>query len=115
MKLLKISSIAIWLLGNSLILTGQEATDLEGTSIIQDTICQAAFSSAPDSLTSFPFYYHFMDLSTGNINEWYWDFGDGFFSTEKNPSHQYSEAGTYHVCLTASDINDPAGCSDQDC
>jgi PKD repeat protein len=115
MKLLKIYAIAIMLLGNAFILTGQIVTDLQGAGIVQDTICQAAFSSAPDSLTSYPFYYHFMDLSTGNINQWYWDFGDGFFSTEKNPSHQYAEAGTYHVCLTASDKNDPAGCSDQVC
>ncbi len=30
-----------------------------------------------------------------------WDFGDGNFSTEKNPSHIYSASGKYNVCLTA--------------
>ena len=30
-----------------------------------------------------------------------WNFGDGKTSTEKNPKHRYSEAGTYTVTLTA--------------
>ena len=30
-----------------------------------------------------------------------WEFGDGATSTEANPSHGYSEAGTYTVTLTA--------------
>ncbi len=47
---------------------------------------------------------HFTDLSTGNnITEWYWDFDDGSFSTEKNPSHHYSYPGTYFVSLIVSD------------
>jgi len=77
--------------------------------------CKANFTVSPDSLTSFPFYYHFKDLSTGNINIWHWDFGDGSTSTERNPSYQYEEPGTYSICLTVSDINDPSGCNDQFC
>jgi PKD repeat protein len=29
-----------------------------------------------------------------------WDFGDGTYSTLFDPSHQYTQAGTYKVCLT---------------
>ena len=38
--------------------------------------------------------------STGTVNQWLWDFGDGTTSSEKNPSHTYSEAKTYTVTLT---------------
>lgn len=31
---------------------------------------------------------------------WVWDFGDGTTSTEQNPSHTYTEFGTYDVRLT---------------
>ncbi len=34
-----------------------------------------------------------------------WDFGDGNTSTEVNPSHTYSSAGTYDVTLTVTDSN----------
>jgi chitodextrinase len=34
---------------------------------------------------------------------WYWDFGDGYNSTEQNPTHAYSEVGEYNVTLTVTD------------
>ncbi len=48
-----------------------------------------------------PLSIHFTDLSE-NATEWNWDFGDGTNSTEQNPTHTYSEAGTYTVNLTVS-------------
>jgi hypothetical protein len=33
---------------------------------------------------------------------WTWDFGDGSGSAERNPSHFYTAAGPYEVCLTVS-------------
>ncbi len=35
--------------------------------------------------------------------EWFWEFGDGESSEEKNPSHIYEESGTYEVSLIVSD------------
>ena len=32
--------------------------------------------------------------------DYYWDFGDGYISTEYNPTHTYDSIGTYTVCLT---------------
>lgn len=32
--------------------------------------------------------------------DYYWDFGDGYISTEYNPTHTYDSIGTYSVCLT---------------
>ncbi len=42
----------------------------------------------------------FTDLSEGNVVKWYWDFGDGQTSGQKNPVHNYSIPGVYEVCLT---------------
>ena len=46
---------------------------------------------------------HFHDLSSGNIVAWYWDFGDGNMSCQRNPIHRYAENGTYTVRLTVWD------------
>jgi len=48
----------------------------------------------------------FTDKSTdvdGSIIQWFWDFGDGTSSSEKNPSHQYVDIGTFKVKLTVED------------
>lgn len=44
----------------------------------------------------------FTDLSTGaNIDQWYWEFGDGATSTLQNPVHTYIDTGWFAVSLTA--------------
>jgi|GEM_PF-647415 len=44
----------------------------------------------------------FTDTSSGNPTNWSWTFGDGATSTDQNPTHTYTSAGTYTVNLTAS-------------
>ncbi|MEA2414997.1 MAG: hypothetical protein QOI58_1654 [Thermoanaerobaculia bacterium] len=44
---------------------------------------------------------NFVDRSTGTPTSWSWTFGDGGTSTEQNPVHTYSGAGTYTVSLKA--------------
>ncbi len=39
----------------------------------------------------------------GTISAYAWDFGDGNTSSEANPSHTYTDAGTYNVVLTVTD------------
>ena len=41
--------------------------------------------------------------SDGTIMSWFWDFGDGKTSTDKNPSHWYRRYGTYTITLTVTD------------
>ncbi len=38
--------------------------------------------------------------STGNVTGWLWDFGDGFTTKERNPSHEYNDYGQKTVKLT---------------
>ncbi|ACL15493.1 PKD domain-containing protein [Methanosphaerula palustris] len=47
----------------------------------------------------------FNDTSTGTVNRWFWDFGDGATSTIQNPTHTYTLPGTYKVMLTAGNAN----------
>ncbi|MBI2968191.1 MAG: PKD domain-containing protein [Bacteroidetes bacterium] len=77
------------------------------------SMCEAGFTY---SIYDFfgTLFADFNDTSTGGPTTWYWDFGDGQFSTSQNPlPHQYDSAGLYNVCLT---ISDSAGfCFDMYC
>ncbi|RMH01400.1 MAG: PKD domain-containing protein, partial [Planctomycetota bacterium] len=61
----------------------------------------ADFVGAPTSGAA-PLVVDFRDLSTGSPTSWNWDFGDGNTATAQNPSHTYTQAGTYTVSLTVS-------------
>jgi len=61
----------------------------------------AEFSGTPTS-GDFPLNVTFTDQSTDGPTGWSWTFGDGGTSTNQNPSHTYTAAGTYTVSLTAS-------------
>jgi PKD repeat protein len=58
---------------------------------IQDEVNMTDNSSDPD----------------GTITAWFWDFGDGTNSTDKNPSHTFSQKGERQITLTVTD-NDGA-------
>ncbi|MDB5271449.1 MAG: hypothetical protein JWP58_4489, partial [Hymenobacter sp.] len=45
--------------------------------------------------------FGFTDLSQRGPATWHWTFGDGTTSTLRNPSHTYTQAGTYPVKLRA--------------
>jgi len=44
---------------------------------------------------------NFLDTSI-NVASWFWNFGDGFQSTQQDTSHTYADPGLYNVCLTVS-------------
>jgi hypothetical protein len=66
----------------------------------------ADFSSNITSGCS-PLSVQFND-SSQNATAWNWNFGDGFNSTNQNPVHTYSSAGTYTVNLIVSNANKAA-------
>lgn len=61
----------------------------------------ADFTTESTSGTA-PLTVNFSDTSAGESDSWTWDFGDGIFSTEQNPSHSYTDSGIYTVILTVS-------------
>ncbi|MGA2913049.1 MAG: PKD domain-containing protein [Methanoregula sp.] len=60
----------------------------------------ANFSASPTADIA-PVTTTFTDTSLGSPTSWSWDFGDGSYSTSRNPTHTYSTIGTYTVNLTA--------------
>lgn len=50
---------------------------------------------------SAPLDVEFTDTTSGSPTNWLWDFGDGEFSDEENPTHTYAASGSYSVSLTS--------------
>lgn len=76
---------------------------------IVPTLVNAGFSFSP-ACQGVPI--QFTDTSSvqnGTLGSWFWDFGDGNTSTAQNPTHTYSNSGTYNVTLIAFST---AQCSD---
>lgn len=63
----------------------------------------ADFTASP-TYGSAPLNVSFTDNST-NATSWYWKFGDGNASTERNPTHNYSTDGDYTAILAVKNSN----------
>lgn len=64
---------------------------------------------APNASYSYStnFYTAVTNNTSSNGISYFWDFGDGFTSTDFEPSHVYVTNGTYNICLTVySDCGD---------
>lgn len=70
----------------------------------------AAFSANPPNAHVFE-NIDFTDLTQSDfpLTSWDWNFNDGNFSNDQNPSHNYAEGGDYDVILIVEDEN---GCID---
>ncbi|AKB82590.1 Chitin binding protein [Methanosarcina barkeri 3] len=66
------------------------------------SVTEKPVANFTSSVTSgkLPLSVTFTDKSTGTPTKWKWSFGDGTTSTQQNPIHKYSKAGTYTVNLT---------------
>ncbi len=70
-----------------------------------DTISIASIPMAPRAVGTLTLVDNFLtctNLST-NSSTYLWDFGDGFTSTDKSPSHVYDSLGSYTITLIAFD------------
>jgi len=83
--------------------TSDYIKDLKSIKKVSENDVEARFS-ASTTYTSSTDYIYFTDESAGDdITSWYWDFGDGSYSTEQNPYHRYRyESGYMTVSLTVS-------------
>lgn len=48
--------------------------------------------------------FQFTDKSSQNPLNWFWDFGDGSYSTLQNPMHEYRQNGVYDVKLKVGNL-----------
>ncbi len=90
------------------------------STLCQDTICESV--NLVDTQCHAEYSYvqagnntlSFTNLSTGMIDQFIWDFGDGsLFSHEYEPAHTFPQAGIYNVCLAV--ISNYFGCQDVYC
>jgi PKD repeat protein len=79
---------------------GEVIDEVVGQTSVIDNSPVSAFSVSSTSITAGQ-SVQFTDMSTNSPTSWSWDFGDGEVSTQQNPSHMYSTAGSYTVSLTA--------------
>jgi PKD repeat protein len=80
-------------------------------SLTVNTYCQVDFrdsSVGPLSKKFFPL----LAVNTSASVQFKWSFGDGTYSTDASPTHQYAQAGTYNVCLRVQYSN---GCIAEKC
>lgn len=80
-------------------------------SIVIDTVnnqipCQASYYWWQDSTATQTVIMINNSYGNGPLS-YFWDFGDGFTSTQAYPSHQYANTGVFEVCLTIVDSNNP--------
>lgn len=80
-------------------------TETKADYIVVGVAPAADFSGTPTSGDA-PLTVDFTDLSTGDVTDWLWDFGDGGSDVIPNATHVYAAAGTYTVALT---VTGPAG------
>ena len=83
-----------------------------GNYITVDTTVIAAFTTTADTGVLYDYTsnntFQFTSQSS-NADSYSWTFGDGTTSTDENPSHTYTEIGTYYVKLI---VCDSLGCCD---
>lgn len=83
--------------------------EVKPSSLIVGAQPQADFVADTLQSNCYPLGVNFTDLSTGNITQWNWRFGDGNSSIFQNPYNEYTSLGTFNVFLKV--MND-AGCED---
>ena len=64
------------------------------------TVTQELSPTANISYTNSGNTYNFTSNSSGNPTSYSWSFGDGGVSNQEDPSHTYSQTGTFTVSLT---------------
>ena len=67
---------------------------------VQDVLPPAPLADFSYDQATYTRDVQFTDASTGQVDTWAWDFGDGATSSEESPMHAYALSGPYTVSLT---------------
>lgn len=62
------------------------------------------FTYSLDNCLASPIKFNNQSTQDEGVQSWYWDFGDGNTSDQRDPSHTYANERSYQVQLTATDI-----------
>lgn len=74
-----------------------EVTELQFSSVNPPV---AAITALSQTCVNIPTAFRDTSLANGKkIVKWFWDFGDGTFSTDQNPGHTYTKSGDFIVKL----------------
>ncbi|MDF2436931.1 MAG: hypothetical protein K0Q95_1307 [Bacteroidota bacterium] len=82
-------------------------------SVIVHPLPVASYSATPTCVNSFTLFTSTSSISGGSITGWSWNFGDpgsgsSNISNQQNPTHVFSNAGTYMIILT---VTSDSGCT----
>jgi len=92
--------------GNGYFWAKEHGSEIPYLLILGEPTPPAANFSATPTLGTYPLTVSFTDQSTGIIDTYSWNFGDGTTSYTRNPTHKYNIPGTYTVSLT---VTGPGG------
>lgn len=115
------NTVYVWNFGDASNGTGQNATHTyanAGTYTVcfayydlstgcADSLCQQIYIGGCQAdftyIDSMGYVFFISNSTVGSSGTYMWDFGDGNYSTQQNPSNTYNAVGTYQVCLTTYD------------
>lgn len=83
----------------------KESPLMGDSTTLKATVGPMAWFEAEPVIGNSPLIVSFRDISVGEYDSWLWDFGDGFQSVDRNPTHTYTKPGTYTVSLLVTGLN----------
>lgn len=99
-------NVCLQILGNDNISQSKKCTQIQLGQ--EDCEIKADFIHFIDTETG---TVKFTDKSTGGADKWFWDFGNGYSSSNQNAEYTYTKSGTYQVKLSVKNSG-IADCSD---
>lgn len=81
----------------SVTVTSNGCPSVGNVTVFSDAAPEASFIASPNILTLSEGIVNFRDISSGNISQSIWYFGDGTFANGLNSLHQYNDIGKYLV------------------
>jgi gliding motility-associated-like protein len=88
--------------------TSPTCTNTTTSTITIGSTFSPTFTASPTTGCKVPLAVQFTDQTTPLLTTYAWNFGDGSTSTQPNPSHTYTTAGSYTVTLSGTNTT---GCT----